>query len=316
MTRIVSFANTTKLASIITYGTIVSTSTACTQEQGSTHMARFFHNNARIAKFESLASRYNLAKPSIKAKYHNIAHLALIPQNHHQQHPTNRARIISSAQHSLDKTRKCCNKTILLSKQSSSAMESILTVFYSQAKTIPVYIYTCHYFFGNLNSPSHCHPTPRFNHWRLHLYTVLCLARSWVVGVLTLWLGTVPKAITSRDLNKILKRAKEHAFSNPLDSTPALTALGPDWEIQTSKSDEWFRWDSPRTRSVSAWRSSFPRLEGLSNTTAGCDYNGGDDYDYMMNNKNDYLNYQIRKTLKTVSVENLIVKHEDDYVLI
>ncbi|KAG0204490.1 hypothetical protein BGX28_003584 [Mortierella sp. GBA30] len=61
-----------------------------------------------------------------------------------------------------------------------------------------------------------------------------------VGGAVMFWVTTMPAANTVKDLKKILERdAKGGRYST------ALGALGSDWQIQSAKNDEWFRWTFP-----------------------------------------------------------------------
>ncbi|KAF9087603.1 hypothetical protein BGX23_007988 [Mortierella sp. AD031] len=51
----------------------------------------------------------------------------------------------------------------------------------------------------------------------------------------------VPASMTVRELNQTIKRSKKDEFAT------ALEALGPDWEIQPARPDEWFHWTFPKT---------------------------------------------------------------------
>ncbi|KAF9582374.1 hypothetical protein BGW38_000288 [Lunasporangiospora selenospora] len=59
-------------------------------------------------------------------------------------------------------------------------------------------------------------------------------------GALVLGTFSLPAALALNDLEKILRRDK-----NGVHST-ALTTLGSEWEIQSSRPDEWFRWTFPK----------------------------------------------------------------------
>ncbi|KAG0214374.1 hypothetical protein BGX28_002191 [Mortierella sp. GBA30] len=61
-------------------------------------------------------------------------------------------------------------------------------------------------------------------------------------GAFAVWTFSMPAAMTFKELNKILKRANKNADQ----SSTALSALGPDWEIQPARNnEEWFRWRFP-----------------------------------------------------------------------
>ncbi|KAG0255677.1 hypothetical protein BG011_004975 [Mortierella polycephala] len=61
-----------------------------------------------------------------------------------------------------------------------------------------------------------------------------------VGGAAVFWMTTMPAASTVKDLKKILDRdamAGRH--------TSALSVLGPNWQVQSARPDEWFRWTFP-----------------------------------------------------------------------
>ncbi|KAF9433126.1 hypothetical protein BGZ76_009850 [Entomortierella beljakovae] len=59
-------------------------------------------------------------------------------------------------------------------------------------------------------------------------------------GAIAFWVTVMPSASTANDLKKILKRQER---SGQFET--ATNILGPNWEIQTAKSNEWFRWAFP-----------------------------------------------------------------------
>ncbi|KAF9163943.1 hypothetical protein BGX20_001149 [Mortierella sp. AD010] len=152
----------------------------------------------------------------------------------------------------------------------------------------------------------------------------------------------MPAAVTTRDLKKVLKRARKQALSDSsLDPTPALTALGPGWEIQRSKPDEWFRWEFPRNEKeldkVSVRMAVFDPNDNSDrkhnslrwmNFKDIYDDNDDDDDDNDDNDNDKYrkggikdrvkdrVNLRIRNNSKKFSVENLLVRREDDHVVI
>ncbi|KAF9942419.1 hypothetical protein BGZ67_001775 [Mortierella alpina] len=62
-----------------------------------------------------------------------------------------------------------------------------------------------------------------------------------VGGAAVFWCTTMPAANTVKDLKKILERDAKGGRYN----STALNALGSNWEIQSAKNDEWFRWTFP-----------------------------------------------------------------------
>ncbi|KAF9286561.1 hypothetical protein BGZ68_002804 [Mortierella alpina] len=62
-----------------------------------------------------------------------------------------------------------------------------------------------------------------------------------VGGAAVFWCTTMPAANTVKDLKKILDRDAKGGRYN----SSALSALGSNWEIQSAKNDEWFRWTFP-----------------------------------------------------------------------
>ncbi|KAF9575805.1 hypothetical protein EC968_001593 [Mortierella alpina] len=62
-----------------------------------------------------------------------------------------------------------------------------------------------------------------------------------VGGAAVFWCTTMPAANTVKDLKKILERDAKGGRYN----STALSALGSNWEIQSAKNDEWFRWTFP-----------------------------------------------------------------------
>ncbi|KAF9186537.1 hypothetical protein BGZ51_001942 [Haplosporangium sp. Z 767] len=59
-------------------------------------------------------------------------------------------------------------------------------------------------------------------------------------GAAMFWITAMPAASTVKDLKKILSRdakAGQH--------TSALSVLGPNWQVQSARPDEWFRWTFP-----------------------------------------------------------------------
>ncbi|GJJ72957.1 hypothetical protein EMPS_05315 [Entomortierella parvispora] len=64
-----------------------------------------------------------------------------------------------------------------------------------------------------------------------------------VGGAATFWMMSMPAATTVRDLKRILKREKQNEWSSSPAS--ALSILGRDWQVQSARSDEWFRWTFP-----------------------------------------------------------------------
>ncbi|KAF9437099.1 hypothetical protein BGZ76_002015 [Entomortierella beljakovae] len=141
-----------------------------------------------------------------------------------------------------------------------------------------------------------------------------------VGGALVFWFCAMPAAVTAGDLNKIIKRSKNKESSSPKS---ALEALGSEWEIQSSRSDEWFRWTFPtkdneldkisirmavfdpndkseRKRSTLRWMNSFGESEKY-------DKNGI---------KSEKGKIQFNNNSERLSVNNMIVKREDDHILI
>ncbi|KAG0051918.1 hypothetical protein BGZ83_003198 [Gryganskiella cystojenkinii] len=64
-----------------------------------------------------------------------------------------------------------------------------------------------------------------------------------VGGAIALYVFSMPAAVAFKDMNGILKRDKKDHYET------ALAALGPDWEIQSSGPQEWFRWTFPQNQS-------------------------------------------------------------------
>ncbi|GJJ72440.1 hypothetical protein EMPS_04797 [Entomortierella parvispora] len=67
----------------------------------------------------------------------------------------------------------------------------------------------------------------------------LALPMAAVGGAIALYVFSMPAAVAIKDMNNILKRESGEHYKT------ALAALGPDWEVQSSSPDEWFRWEFP-----------------------------------------------------------------------
>ncbi|KAG0217271.1 hypothetical protein BGX33_011031 [Mortierella sp. NVP41] len=72
-------------------------------------------------------------------------------------------------------------------------------------------------------------------------------------GAAMFWATTMPAANTIKDLQKILKRDEK---SGGRYSPTALGALGSDWEVQSARPDEWFRWTFPSTTTTTTATSA------------------------------------------------------------
>ncbi|KAF9928314.1 hypothetical protein FBU30_002488 [Linnemannia zychae] len=60
-------------------------------------------------------------------------------------------------------------------------------------------------------------------------------------GAAMFWATTMPAANTIKDLKKILEREEKSSGYGRYSPT-ALSTLGNEWEIQSARPDEWFRW--------------------------------------------------------------------------
>ncbi|KAF9348513.1 hypothetical protein BGX26_000093 [Mortierella sp. AD094] len=355
MARIVSLANATKLARTLPFRTIVSTSSASVQEQGFTRMAGFFHNNAHIAKTESLAARYNLSKVFAQRQQ---------PQHGNFTFFSARSSSLSSSAAAVPGVQSFQRQTV---RGFSHQRNSLLT---RNAFTKPSFPQTIQRQQRRAYSSSKRRPF-RFV-FKMMLISSALVALPLIVvfgapvlslvfiplavggivggalllaggvlffvvpivavgGAVTFWFFAMPVAVTAGDLNKVLKRAKKQASSDsPLGPTPALTALGPDWEIQKSKSGEWFRWEFPRSDNeldrIDIRMAVFDPNDNSDRKHNGLKWlnikdsddndNDNDNDKHNKSGKKDHVNLQLRNNSEKFSVENLVVRREDDYVVI
>ncbi|KAG0286072.1 hypothetical protein BGZ97_007566 [Linnemannia gamsii] len=160
------------------------------------------------------------------------------------------------------------------------------------------------------------------------LFLVLPLVA--VGGATAFWFISMPASMTVRELNQIIKRSKTDGYST------ALGALGSDWEIQTARSDEWFKWTFPRTAGaldkINIRMGVFDpndHSERKENTFKWLDRlrDYGDDSDDEVNNSNNNKHirkasssskshFEIHNNSATFAVENLSVVRQHDHVLI
>ncbi|KAF9212093.1 hypothetical protein CPC16_010488 [Podila verticillata] len=61
-----------------------------------------------------------------------------------------------------------------------------------------------------------------------------------VGGAAFFWTVSLPAAMTFKELDKIIKRDKKDHYST------ALSALGPEWEVEAAREDEFFHWTFPK----------------------------------------------------------------------
>ncbi|KAG0295203.1 hypothetical protein BGZ96_012305 [Linnemannia gamsii] len=151
-----------------------------------------------------------------------------------------------------------------------------------------------------------------------------------ISGATAFWFISLPASMTVRDLSQIIKRSKKDSCST------ALGALGSDWEVQTARSDEWFKWTFPRTAGdldrINIRMGVFDpndHSERKENTFKWLDrlhdYDDDSDHEGSNNNKN---NNHIKKSYSsskshfeihnnsTFAVENLSVIRQNDHFLI
>ncbi|KAI8606402.1 hypothetical protein EDD21DRAFT_361067 [Dissophora ornata] len=150
----------------------------------------------------------------------------------------------------------------------------------------------------------------------------------------------MPAAATAKDLRKILKRAQK------MDTVSALSALGPDWEIQSAKPDEWFRWEFPVDKNdvdrINIRMAVFDpndhserkrkTMKWLDNINEVSDNKGERERDWedlegeldeekrgmavMSTRKASSGHFEIRNGSESISVENLSIEHDNDHFLI
>ncbi|KAF9996148.1 hypothetical protein BGZ79_010140 [Entomortierella chlamydospora] len=353
--------NATKLARTLPFRTIVSTSSVSGQEQGFTRMAGFFHNNAHIAKkTESLAARYNLSKvfsqnpqpqhrsftffsanSSLSSSSSSAAAAAKAPWAQSFQRQT--VRGFSHQRNSL-LTRNALTKpsfpqTIQRQQQraySGGRRRPFRFVFKMMLISTALVAIPMIFVFGAPVLSLAFVPLAvggivggTFLLAGGFLFFVVPIVA--VGGAITLWFFAMPAAVTAKDLKKVLKRARKQASSgSSLDPTPALTALGPGWEIQRSKPDEWFRWEFPRNEKeldkVSVRMAVFDpndnsdrkhnSLRWMNFKDIYDDDDDDDDDKYRKGGMKDRVNLRIRNNSKKFSVENMLVRREDDHMVI
>lgn len=61
-----------------------------------------------------------------------------------------------------------------------------------------------------------------------------------VGGAVFFWTVSMPAAMTIKELDKIIKRDKKEHYPT------AVSALGPDWEVEAAREDEFFHWTFPK----------------------------------------------------------------------
>ncbi|KAG0370590.1 hypothetical protein BC939DRAFT_434920 [Gamsiella multidivaricata] len=153
-----------------------------------------------------------------------------------------------------------------------------------------------------------------------------------VGGALTFWLYAMPAAVTAKDLNKILKRAKSG------ETVSALSALGQDWELQRAKPDEWFRWEFPHNENsldrISIRMAVFDpndssarkqrTMKWLDNIETNVDENNiakweveaGEDGEIVRRVTKSSKHFEVHNNSDKLDIESLYINRDNDHLII
>ncbi|KAF8981983.1 hypothetical protein BGZ46_001990 [Entomortierella lignicola] len=338
ITRIVSLANATKLVRTLPYRTIVSSSKNLSQGQSFSRMTEFFNNNnhSHIAKTanESLATRYNLSKAFTQYQHfrnftsggvqsfqrqapRGFSHqrAALLTRNALTKSPrssqaTQPYQLRAYSQQSGKRRRplRFVLKTMLIST-ALIALVVLPAVFVYGAPVVFVLFIAL--------AVESIVGGALFLSAAGFLFFVIPI--TLIGGVITFWFFAMPAAVTTGDLNKIIKRAKKEVSTS---LTPALAALGPDWEIQKSKPDEWFQWKYPRNKKeldkISIRMAVFDPNDNSDrkNYTAKWIESITDKDAKHSSSKKRNASFQFRNQSANFSINDFVMTRENDHVLI
>ncbi|KAF9276920.1 hypothetical protein BGZ68_009658 [Mortierella alpina] len=156
---------------------------------------------------------------------------------------------------------------------------------------------------------------------------VLILPIVTIGGAITLSAFLMPAMSMVGDLNKILKRASSQGIDG---HTRALTALGPEWEIQPANAnEEWFRWTFPASEQaldkISVRMAVFDpedKSGRKQNAFRFLDRVSEGDKDKDKDGENTGVvikksgRFEVRNNSNGFSVQNMSVKRERDHFLI
>ncbi|KAF9206221.1 hypothetical protein BGZ49_002821 [Haplosporangium sp. Z 27] len=344
MTRIVSLANATKLVRTLPYRTIVSSSKNLSQGQSFSRMTGFFNNNhSHIAKTanESLATRYNLSKAFTQYQhFRNFTSGGV--QSFQRQSPRgfSHQRAALLTRNTLTKSPRSSQATQpyqlrAYSQQSGKRRRPLRFVFKTMLIStalialvaLPaVFVYGAPVAFVIFITLAVEGIVGGVLFLLAGGFLFFVIPITLIGGAITFWLFAMPAAVTTRDLNKIIKRAKKEASTSSL--TPALAALGPDWEIQKSKPDEWFQWEYPRNKKeldkISIRMAVFDPNDNSDrkNYTAKWIESITDDKDddtkdaKHSSSKKRNVNFQFRNQSANFSINDFVMTRENDHVLI
>ncbi|KAF9109126.1 hypothetical protein BGX27_007964 [Mortierella sp. AM989] len=351
MARLVSLANVSKMVRTLPYRAVMPTSKASAQEhQGFTRTTGFFQSNVNIAKTEPLAARYSLSNAFAPRRQRDFAFFSA------------KYSTASASQAFQRQTlREFSNQRIgLLPRNPVTKFSYTQTIQRQQQRAYSRYSGSnrrpFRFIFKTMIISSMLVALPAIIIFGAPVasFVFIPLAIGGVIGgiflltggilffifpivalgsVLTFWFYAMPVAATARELNKILKRAKKQAASStPLGLTPALEAIGPDWEIQKSKSDEWFRWEFPRSvrdldrisirMAVFDPNDDSDRKRTTSKWLDNVDYEDNEyEKDTIISSdrkksRHDAANSRLRNNFDQFAIDNLVVKRENDHILI
>ncbi|KAF9936202.1 hypothetical protein BGZ67_002598 [Mortierella alpina] len=152
---------------------------------------------------------------------------------------------------------------------------------------------------------------------------VLVLPIVTIGGAITLGAIFMPAMSVVGDLNKILKRASDQTTDG---HTRALTALGPEWEIQPANAgEEWFRWTFPANKlaldKVSVRLAVFDPQDMSGRKQNAFRFldkvsEGGQDKDGESSVIKKSGRFEVRNNSSAFSVQNMSVRRERDHLLI
>lgn len=138
-------------------------------------------------------------------------------------------------------------------------------------------------------------------------------------GTLTFLIYVMPATIASKEINKILKRERNQ------ECVSGLGILGPDWEVQKAKPDEWFRWTFPKDEQsldiISIRMGVFDSTDHYARKETAHQYlDSSSDSEIIVDSKTGESKrsrrFEFRNSSDVLSMDNLSIIREEGHLLI